>query len=142
MGALDFFGGFKLTFQHLTRPTVTTSYPKAKRPKQPRQHGRHVLNPVSYTHLDVYKRQSLVVDEQFGLGVDRVGSVGEGELEHLGLGDRLGRARLDAEVTVDAAQIVDLVDVAVALTGAHGVVGRVVQAAHVDACLLYTSRCV
>ena len=44
MGALDFFGGFKLTFQHLTRPTVTTSYPKAKRPKQPRQHGRHVLN--------------------------------------------------------------------------------------------------
>jgi len=44
MRALDFFGGFKLTFQHLTRPTVTTSYPKAKRPKQPRQHGRHVLN--------------------------------------------------------------------------------------------------
>jgi NADH-quinone oxidoreductase subunit I len=41
---LDFFGGFKLTFLHLTRPTVTTSYPKAKRPKQPRQHGRHVLN--------------------------------------------------------------------------------------------------
>src|ERR1039457_6256350 len=41
---LDFFGGFKLTFRHLTRPTVTTSYPKAKRPKQPRQHGRHVLN--------------------------------------------------------------------------------------------------
>ena len=42
--ALNFFGGFKLTFQHITRPTVTTSYPKAKRPKQPRQHGRHVLN--------------------------------------------------------------------------------------------------
>ena len=41
---LSFFGGFKLTFQHLTRPTVTTSYPQAKRPKQPRQHGRHVLN--------------------------------------------------------------------------------------------------
>ncbi len=41
---LSFFGGFKLTFQHLARPTVTTSYPKAKRPKQPRQHGRHVLN--------------------------------------------------------------------------------------------------
>jgi len=33
--ALDFFGGFKLTFQHLTRPTVTTSYPKAKRPSSP-----------------------------------------------------------------------------------------------------------
>ncbi len=42
--ALSFFGGFKLTFQHLARPTVTNSYPQAKRPKQPRQHGRHVLN--------------------------------------------------------------------------------------------------
>ncbi len=40
----SFFGGFKLTFQHLTRPRVTDSYPKVKRPKQPRQHGRHVLN--------------------------------------------------------------------------------------------------
>ena len=42
--ALSFFGGFKLTFQHLARPTVTNSYPQTKRPKQPRQHGRHVLN--------------------------------------------------------------------------------------------------
>jgi len=41
--ALDFFGGFKLTFQHLTRPTVTTSYPK-QAPQAARQHGRHVLN--------------------------------------------------------------------------------------------------
>ncbi|HEV7958433.1 MAG TPA: NADH-quinone oxidoreductase subunit NuoI [Acidimicrobiales bacterium] len=41
---LSFFGGFKLTFQHLTRARVTVSYPQAKRPKQPRQHGRHVLN--------------------------------------------------------------------------------------------------
>ena len=41
---LDFFGGFKLTFRHLGRTRVTTSYPQAKRPKQPRQHGRHVLN--------------------------------------------------------------------------------------------------
>jgi NADH-quinone oxidoreductase subunit I len=40
----DFFGGFKLTFKHLGRATVTNSYPKVKRPKQPRQHGRHVLN--------------------------------------------------------------------------------------------------
>jgi NADH-quinone oxidoreductase subunit I len=40
----SFFGGFKLTLAHLARPTVTTSYPKTKRPKQPRQHGRHVLN--------------------------------------------------------------------------------------------------
>ncbi len=42
--ALDFFGGFKLTLRHLGRARVTTSYPQAKRPKQPRQHGRHVLN--------------------------------------------------------------------------------------------------
>jgi NADH-quinone oxidoreductase subunit I len=41
---LSFFGGFKLTFQHLTRAPVTTSYPQGKRAKQPRQHGRHVLN--------------------------------------------------------------------------------------------------
>ena len=40
----SFLGGFKLTLQHLARPTVTNSYPKVKRPKQPRQHGRHVLN--------------------------------------------------------------------------------------------------
>ena len=43
-GPLSFFGGFKLTLRHLGRPTVTTSYPRSKRPKQPRQHGRHVLN--------------------------------------------------------------------------------------------------
>ena len=40
----SFFGGFRLTFAHISRPTVTNSYPKVKRPKQPRQHGRHVLN--------------------------------------------------------------------------------------------------
>ena len=41
---LSFLGGFKLTLQHLTRPRVTTQYPDEKKPKQPRQHGRHVLN--------------------------------------------------------------------------------------------------
>jgi NADH-quinone oxidoreductase subunit I len=41
---LKFFGGFKLTFQHLARPRVTRQYPDEKKPKQPRQHGRHVLN--------------------------------------------------------------------------------------------------
>jgi NADH-quinone oxidoreductase subunit I len=41
---LSFFGGFKLTIQHLTRPRVTFQYPEEKKPKQPRQHGRHVLN--------------------------------------------------------------------------------------------------
>ncbi len=41
---LKFFSGFKLTFEHLTRPRVTSQYPEEKKPKQPRQHGRHVLN--------------------------------------------------------------------------------------------------
>jgi NADH-quinone oxidoreductase subunit I len=43
-GPFSFFGGFKLTLAHLGRPKVTTSYPQHKRAKQPRQHGRHVLN--------------------------------------------------------------------------------------------------
>jgi NADH-quinone oxidoreductase subunit I len=43
-GWTDFFGGFKLTLAHIGKPRVTNSYPKVKRPKQPRQHGRHVLN--------------------------------------------------------------------------------------------------
>jgi NADH-quinone oxidoreductase subunit I len=41
---LHFLGGFKLTFEHLARPRVTRQYPDEKKPKQPRQHGRHVLN--------------------------------------------------------------------------------------------------
>src|ERR1700722_17640066 len=41
---LSFLGGFKLTFQHLSRPRVTTQYPEEKKAKQPRNHGRHVLN--------------------------------------------------------------------------------------------------
>ncbi|MGH9099933.1 MAG: NADH-quinone oxidoreductase subunit NuoI [Acidimicrobiales bacterium] len=41
---LKFFGGFKLTLEHLTRPRVTRQYPDEKQMKQPRQHGRHVLN--------------------------------------------------------------------------------------------------
>jgi NADH-quinone oxidoreductase subunit I len=41
---LGFFRGFSLTLRHLGRPRVTRSYPAEKRPKQPRQHGRHVLN--------------------------------------------------------------------------------------------------
>ena len=41
---LGFFGGFTLTTKQLTRPRVTWEYPEIKKPKQPRQHGRHVLN--------------------------------------------------------------------------------------------------
>ena len=40
----NFLGGFKLTLEHLGRPPVTRQYPEEKRPKQPRMHGRHVLN--------------------------------------------------------------------------------------------------
>ncbi len=43
-GRQNFLGGFKLTLEHLGRPPVTRQYPEEKRPKQPRQHGRHVLN--------------------------------------------------------------------------------------------------
>ena len=58
---------------------------------------------------------------ELGLGVDGVGTAGEAELEELALGDRLGGARLDAEVAVDAPQEVDLVHEAVALAGRHRV---------------------
>jgi NADH-quinone oxidoreductase subunit I len=40
----NILGGFKLTLEHLGRQPVTRQYPEEKRPKQPRQHGRHVLN--------------------------------------------------------------------------------------------------
>ena len=78
-------------------------------------------------------RHAFVVDHQLGLGVDGVVAVGEGELEQLGLGDGLGGTRLHAQVAVDAAQVVDLIDEAVALARRHRFVGRVVGAAHVDA---------
>ena len=59
----------------------------------------------------------VVVHQQLGLGVDGVVAVGEGELHQLGLGDGLGGAGLHAQITVDAPEEVDLVDVAVALAG-------------------------
>jgi NADH-quinone oxidoreductase subunit I len=40
----SFFKGFSLTLRHIGRKRVTRRYPAEKRPKQPRQHGRHVLN--------------------------------------------------------------------------------------------------
>src|SRR5437773_2245364 len=76
---------------------------------------------------------TVLVDDELVLRVDRVGAVGEREFEELGLGNGLGRARLDAQVAVNAAEIVDLVDEAVALAGRDRVVDRVVGAAHVDA---------
>jgi NADH-quinone oxidoreductase subunit I len=41
---MSFFAGFKLTLKQVFAPSVTTSYPDVKREKQPRVHGRHVLN--------------------------------------------------------------------------------------------------
>src|SRR5262249_23764721 len=76
---------------------------------------------------------AVVTDQQLVLGVDGVGAVGERELEELALGDRFGRARLDAQVAVDAPQVIDLVDEAVALPRRDRIVDRVVGAAHVDA---------
>jgi NADH-quinone oxidoreductase subunit I len=38
------FGGFAVTLRQMFRPKVTTRYPKEKRVKPPRFHGRHVLN--------------------------------------------------------------------------------------------------
>ena len=57
--------------------------------------------------------------EQLVLGVDQVGAVVVGELVEVGHRQRAGRARLDAQPAEDAAQVVDLVDAAVALTGAE-----------------------
>ncbi|HZJ27400.1 MAG TPA: NADH-quinone oxidoreductase subunit NuoI [Acidimicrobiia bacterium] len=38
------FSGFAVTLKQIFRPRVTGLYPKTKRPKPPRFHGRHVLN--------------------------------------------------------------------------------------------------
>jgi NADH-quinone oxidoreductase subunit I len=38
------FGGFWITLKQIFRPKVTTQYPKQKRVKPQRFHGRHVLN--------------------------------------------------------------------------------------------------
>src|SRR5579863_3682589 len=39
-----FFGGFRVTLAQMTRQRVTRQYPAEKKPKQARNHGRHVLN--------------------------------------------------------------------------------------------------
>jgi len=41
---LSFLGGFKVTLEQMTRQRVTRQYPREKKPKQVRNHGRHVLN--------------------------------------------------------------------------------------------------
>jgi NADH-quinone oxidoreductase subunit I len=41
---LSFFGGFKVTLEQMAKPRVTGQYPRDKREKPARLHGRHVLN--------------------------------------------------------------------------------------------------
>src|SRR5271170_5964381 len=41
---LSFLGGFKVTLEQMTRQRVTRQYPREKKPKGVRNHGRHVLN--------------------------------------------------------------------------------------------------
>jgi NADH-quinone oxidoreductase subunit I len=41
---MGLFDGFKVTFSQIFKPRVTIPYPKFKRPKPLRFHGRHVLN--------------------------------------------------------------------------------------------------
>src|SRR6476660_8822511 len=57
--------------------------------------------------------------QEVGLLVDQVRAVVVGQLVLVGHRQRPGRARLDAQPAQDAAQVVDLVDAAVALTGAE-----------------------
>jgi NADH-quinone oxidoreductase subunit I len=44
MPLFPFLGGFKVTLKQMLEPRVTQQYPKVKKPKPPRLHGRHVLN--------------------------------------------------------------------------------------------------
>src|SRR6266545_2149226 len=114
------------------RVLVHSAAGRRRRPhpgRRVREHRLGVAPVLPREHL----RLAVVADEQLVAGVDGVLAVGERELEQLRLGDGLRRARLDAQVAVDATQVVDLVDEAVALARRHGIVGRVVGAANVDA---------
>ena len=76
----------------------------------------HVLVTVSYTHLNVYKRQDeiIAIDEQTAFGIARP------------------RNRLSGQEQPDERGIVNQDRV-------RTVIGRIAQ---MKACLLYTSRCV
>jgi NADH-quinone oxidoreductase subunit I len=41
---VGWFSGFAVTLRQIGRGSVTEKYPRAKRPKPERFHGRHVLN--------------------------------------------------------------------------------------------------
>jgi NADH-quinone oxidoreductase subunit I len=44
MARLNFFGGFAISLKQVFEPRVTLEYPRDKKQKPPRSHGRHVLN--------------------------------------------------------------------------------------------------
>ena len=103
--------------------------------------------PVSYTHLDVYKRQDDAIGDSVGQRAQRVAD-GNGDLAH-GQGvtvadDCRGQTRsinfqhrnVGGGILTDDGGVVALV----AAVQLHLYAGRAVD--DVGACLLYTSRCV
>ena len=133
--------------------------------------GTYLPVPVSYTHLDVYKRQ--VIDEPLELaedggdrhpGILRVGVAAvEGHVARELLQWQVGVAKVDeppaarqlvgqvgrqsaCQLALDAAAEIEAEAVEHGTAGARGVLGRTqVAPLHdgaVEACLLYTSRCV
>ena len=93
---------------------------------------------VSYTHLDVYKRQrGELVDgrtDGLALGVDNRGSVGQQRCRVAAVTGRRGGGVHGALEGVDG--LLGRLELAVEL------VGVVAEGAQIDGCLLYTSRCV
>ena len=58
----DFLGpwrGFAVTFRQMFKPKVTVRYPKEKRIKPVRFHGRHVLNRYPGRHGEVHRLRTL-----------------------------------------------------------------------------------
>ena len=116
-----------------------------------------VSNPVSYTHLDVYKRQALVgqrerlaVLVQHSQAFEDVALVGgHGDGHSVALGGRLGRYG-DGAVLIDAGRDLGVGNgdasaaasaSSTAAAGGTAAGGRVCDA-NDNLCLLYTSRCV
>ena len=87
-----------------------------------------MVNPVSYTHLDVYKRQAVVVlDQELDIGIL--------EFRQRHLGGILHRLGGDAGIA-GSRQRQDQADLDLAGADRERLLGRA------GSCLLYTSRCV
>ena len=90
--------------------------------------------PVSYTHLDVYKRQAQVLRLVFVIGsqpgLERVGEVGRlsAQSNYVGLPEDKGRFLIRNDGR--------------GLAGKANILGSLVFEEQVVGCLLYTSRCV